>query len=101
MHDTSETITEGTMVGIYACSSCFLAGVIAAGFLSSPWPLIASVLGVILLCLARGVRCPQCGRRLTERRVPVDEGPAYRRFWECSHCVAVWDGEAIIDPTQD
>jgi len=79
----------------------FLAGVIAAGWFSSPWPLVASVLGIILFCAARGVRCPQCGRRLAERRVPVDDGPAYRRFWECRHCVAVWDGESVVDPSQD
>lgn len=44
--------------------------------LSSPWPLAASILGIIVFVEARGFRCPQCGRRLTERRVPVDDGPA-------------------------
>ena len=59
------------------------------------------VAGIAVVAEARWVRCPQCGRRLTERKVPVDGGPAYRVFWECPGCVALWDGEMIIDPTRD
>src|SRR6185369_14988517 len=84
-------------LGLFA----FLAGVVAAGLLSSPWPLVASVVGIVVFVEARGLRCPQCGRRLTERRVPVDDGPAYRMFWECRHCSALWDGDMIFDPTRD
>jgi hypothetical protein len=76
----------------------FLGGFFAAGILSSPWPLVFSVLAIIGFCSLRGVRCPQCGRRLTERRVPVDDGPAQRIFWECSGCAAVWDGQSVFDP---
>ena len=76
-------------------------GIIATGLLSSPWPLAISVVGVIVFVEARGLRCPQCRRRLTQRKVPVDGGPAYRVFWECSRCVALWDGEMIVDPTRD
>jgi len=79
----------------------FFAGVVAAGLLRSPWPLVASVVGIIVFGEVRGLRCPQCRRRLTERRVPVDEGPAYQMFWECPRCVAVWDGQMVIDPTRD
>ena len=98
---TDQTTTKRTVVGIRPWASRVFGGVIAVIVLSSPWPLVASVVGIIMFGEARGLRCPQCVRRLTERKVPVDNGPAYRRFWECRHCVAVWDGESIIDPTQD
>jgi hypothetical protein len=71
---------------------------LATGLLGSPWPM-AAILGYIMFCHARGERCPQCKRRLVERRVPVDSGPAYRLYVECPHCVALWDTERTIDPT--
>ena len=79
----------------------FFAGGIAAGIFSSPWPLVGSVVGILVFAQARGLRCPQCGRQLVLRKVPVDGGPAYRMFWECRRCVALWDGEIVIDPTRD
>jgi hypothetical protein len=79
----------------------FIAGAIVAGLLWSPWPLVASVIGIVVFVEARGLRCPQCRRRLTERKVPVDDGPAYRLFWECRRCAALWDGEMLYDPIKD
>src|SRR5712675_818408 len=78
-----------------------LGGMVAARWLSSPWPLLVPVVGIIVYGAARGLRCPQCGRRLAERRVPVDGGPAYQSFWECRRCSALWDGEVIVDPRSD
>jgi hypothetical protein len=47
---------------------------------------------------AKTQRESRCGSRLTERRMPVDGGPAYRIFLECSHGVAQWDPELAFDP---
>jgi hypothetical protein len=79
----------------------FFAGLVTAGLLSSPWPLVASVAGIVVCVEARGIRCPQCRRRLTLRKVPVGDGPAYKMFWECTHCVEIWDGQMTIDPNRD
>jgi hypothetical protein len=71
---------------------------IAAGLLASPWPFLA-IVAFIVFSFARGERCPQCKHRLKERRVPIDGGPAYRLYWECPRCVALWDAERTIDPS--
>ena len=79
----------------------FFGGIIASGLTGSPWPLAITVAGGILIGEAWGVRCPQCKRRLTRRQAPVQNGPAYRLFYECRSCEALWDAEMVIDPTSD
>jgi len=76
----------------------FFSGIVAAGLLWSPWPLVACIVGGVVLGEARGFRCPQCGRRLAERKTPVAGGPAYRLFLECRHCSALWDSGHVFDP---
>src|SRR5689334_21704024 len=66
-------------LGLFA----FFAGIIVAGLFSSPWPLVTSVVGIVVFGEARGLRCPQCGRRLSKRKATVDGGPAYHSFLEC------------------
>ena len=77
----------------------FFGGIVAAGITSSPWPLVACVVGLVVFAEARGLRCPQCARRLTQRRTPMNGGPAYRLFLECRHCSALWDSGQVFDPS--
>ena len=77
-----------------------LFAILGTGLLQSPWPMLIAVV-VIVVGELRGLRCPQCNRRLKQRRVPVDNGPAYKVFYECPHCAALWDGEMTFDPTRD
>jgi len=79
----------------------FMGSIVVSVWLSSPVPAAFSVLGIIMFVEARGLRCPQCRRRLKQRKVPVEGGPTYRVFWECSRCIALWDGERLVDPTRD
>jgi len=79
----------------------FFGGVIVAGLTGSPWPLVAPVVAIIVYGEWRGFRCPQCTRKLTERKVPVEGGPAYRIFYECRHCQGLWDPELLFDPSKD
>lgn len=72
---------------------------VGAGLLMSPWPLLILVV-FIAVGEIRGFRCPQCKRRLKERRVPVGGGPAYKVFLQCEHCAALWDGEMAFDPSE-
>jgi hypothetical protein len=78
-----------------------LAGFALSGWLSAPFPLVICVVGIIVFSMWRGFRCPQCGRKMRERRAPIDGGPAYRIFYECTQCEALWDAEMKFDPTDD
>jgi hypothetical protein len=74
-----------------------LAAIVGAGWSQSPWPLLGLGL-IILVGELRGFRCPQCRRRLRSRDVPIEGGPAYQVFFECTHCEALWDGQMKFDP---
>lgn len=78
-----------------------LSGFVLAGWLGSPWPLVAPVVGIIIIGEWRGFRCPQCRRKLVSRKTPVEGGPAYRIFYECPHCEGLWDPDLLFDPTKD
>jgi len=79
----------------------FFGGVVVTGWLWTPWPLAASVVGTIIFGEWRGFRCPQCKRKLVARKVPVEGGPAYRVFYECRHCEGLWDPDLLFDPSSD
>ena len=74
-----------------------LATFLSAGWFQSPWPFFGLAL-IIALGEWRGFRCPQCRRRLRSRDVPIDGGPAYQVFYECTSCEALWDGQMKFDP---
>src|SRR6266853_1199926 len=79
----------------------FFGGVVVAGWLGSPWPLVFPVVAIIIFGEWRGLRCPQCRRRLVSRKVPVEGGPAYRLFYECPECEGLWDSNLLFDPSKD
>jgi hypothetical protein len=78
-----------------------IAGFFLAGWLSSPWPVFIPIATLVLYGLWSGIRCPQCHRRMHDRKAPIHGGPTYRLFYECKQCEALWDSGRVIDPTAD
>jgi hypothetical protein len=94
-----KTFPRGPWWALALGLAVFFGGIVAAGLVWSPWPLAACVVGGVVFGEARGLRCPQCGRRLAERKTPVEGGPAYRLFLECRHCCELWDSGHVFDPS--
>jgi len=77
--------------------AAFVGSLWATAWLGSPLPLLACA-GLIAFAEWRGVRCPQCGKRLVSNEVPLEGGPAYRTFYECPACNGMWESDVIRHP---
>jgi hypothetical protein len=77
-----------------------VACIVIAGVLESPVPFLP-IAALIIFGEWRGTRCPECGRKMRSRKVPLQGGPEYRLYYECPHCEGLWDPNLKFDPSGD